>query len=111
MGLPHTARSDRASSRLAFPQTNGGGTGFMAPTQLMECMLARCFRAFQGAAAALKLINGDKGAQRRHLKMLSLVMSGQYFLEGSTDRVYSGHGHIQRHFRARHLTDFAAANH
>lgn len=84
MGLPHTARSDRASSRSAFPQTKGGGTGFMAPTHLMECMLAGCFKAFQGAAAALKLINGDKGAQRRHLKM---VMSGQYFLEGSTDRV------------------------
>lgn len=87
MGLPHTARSDRASSRSAFPQTKGGGTGFMAPTQLMECMLVGFFRAFQGAAAALKLINGDKGAQRRHLKMLSLVKSGQYFLEGSTDRV------------------------
>lgn len=77
----------------------------MAPTQLMECMLVGFFRAFQGAAAALKLINGDKESQRRHLKMLALVVSGQYIFRG----LYSGHGRIQRHFRTGHLTHFAAA--
>lgn len=106
MGLPHTACSDRASSRSAFPQTKGGGTGFMAPTQLMECMLVGFFRAFQGAAAALKLINGDKGAQRRRYHW-SWVYS--IFERALLTGFYSGHGRIQRHFRTRHLMHFAAA--
>lgn len=84
MGLPHTARSDSASSRSALQGQGGVSQGISAQAQLMECMLVGCFRAFQGpatAAAAVKLINGNKSTflsfglvvrqKRRHLKTSS----------------------------------------